>query len=189
MSPTTRITLLIEPPRNPLPPMPGVVYTPTRQSAAYDRFAAELQAYTPARIEVRESFLRDAPPGMVLLHAHQALCVALEECAQVGLEGTAGRVFLLNASPRVLVEDLETFRFAGGIGVDCYLRWLSRKDESPHLYGPRSLAPAPALRIADGPIQTEHYAAFVSDVDRGLPALLARYLTVYWDGHASAPAQ
>jgi hypothetical protein len=181
------ITLLIEPPREPQsPPPPGATFTPARVLWRYDAFAEAIEKHTPARVRVAESFLREVPKGLVLLHYRGEIAKAFLECAAVGEPDVAKRVFLLNVKPSAIIADLDSLGVAGAISVLRYLSWRSGDDlrERAELHGLRALPRDPSLRIVKGIFDTARYQTYEGEAGEGLPDFLARYLDAYWDFHA-----
>lgn len=182
MPPDATIAILVEPPRNPLPPLPGVTYTSPRVSCRYDAFAEALGKHTRARVRVAEGFLRDTPADLVLLHHDIEFTHAVRECAAAGDLRVAKRVFLLNVGNVAITEELDGLGVAGAIAVTRFLKWLSGNDERvrAELYGLRALPPPPSRRTVKELFDIERYATYEGEPQEGLPSLLARYLEAYW---------
>jgi hypothetical protein len=184
MKPLERITILIE-------PHEVVLYTeaPTpsyRVFSQYDRFAAELQQHTTARVEIAERWLKDAPrDGMLLIDHHIASAEALLTDAQAAPPDTA-RPILLNMSRADAYSLAEPLRPAGIVLNDRFGRWKLRQEDRirDQVYGLKSLAPELARTVPlNAPEETDYYSMYRPAV-RGqvlqLPMVLARYIDAYW---------
>jgi hypothetical protein len=185
MRPLERITILIEPYE------PGLLYDQVPNPARrvfweYDRFAAELQQHTTARVEIVERWLKDAPrDGMLLIDHHIASAEALLADASAATPDVA-RPILLNMSRSVAYSRAEALRPAGFVLNDRFGRWHARQDHRirHQIYGLKSLAPAlaPTLEL-DSLGETEHYCTYttaVRDQVLQLSEILARYIDAYW---------
>ena len=105
------ITLVIEPPRDPLLDVAGP--DAVRSFYEYDRFAAALATHTRAPVTVIEALVREAPARGALL-VHTTGYEMFDQCDPVVRKQTAARTLVLNGGRATLIQKLDQYRFAGG---------------------------------------------------------------------------
>jgi hypothetical protein len=185
-----RITLLIEPPCEPVQVPEDVKVVGVRAFERYDRFAEALRAETGTAVEIVEApptaeiFAR---PGLVLADCSgfDVLPALAESAARPGVDpARTSRPFLLNADRGVAFKGMEPLLAAGAVTADRHFRWRAGQEDSARhdIVGLTSLADhlAPALRPS--PFPAERYTIYEDTIEprRSLPAILARYLEAYW---------
>jgi hypothetical protein len=155
--------------------------TPLRVFDAYDRFVAELQQETPARVEIFEGIPSRAPSDGMLLIArpHTDEIRGLIDRLAPG----DPRPLLLNVSPGTDPELAQALAPAGIVLSDRYARWRLRQDELiwHHLYGLTSLASSLApLIVPYDDRRLPSYSMYESKDTLLLPPIVARYIDAYW---------
>ena len=176
MNPLERITVV-------LPPfVERPDQTPLRVFDAYDRFVAELQQETPARVEIFEGMPNRAPrEGMLLIGPPHGL----DETPRLIDRLAPGdpRPLLINVSPGTAQELAQKWAPAGIVLSDRYLRWRLGQEDLiwHHLYGLTSLASAlaPPLKPYDDG-RNPGYSMYESEDTLMLPPVVARYIDAYW---------
>jgi hypothetical protein len=180
VKPLARITLVVPPIAPPFSSPPG--QSPERIFHDYDRFAAELQRETPARVEIFEGMPNQAPrEGMLLVAPPHGLDDTPGLVDRLGPRDP--RPIFLNANVSDYEELAPVWRPAGIVPNDRYARWRLQQDDRlrRHLYGLRSLAPALApLLIAHEDWRNPSYSAYSSTEVLMLASVVARYIDAYW---------
>jgi hypothetical protein len=161
---------------------------PCRGLYQYDRLADELSRELPVRVQIVETWLRDAPrDGMLLVADHIAMHDSLIEAAQTAPTGLP-RPILLGLAPGK-VELAERARLAAVVVADRLARWkLGQEDRGPALfYGLKSLAPylPPPFEPFDVGKESATHMFYRCNDAGSLPAILARYIEAYWQ-HGTA---
>jgi hypothetical protein len=170
------ITLVIEPPRDPLPDVAGP--DAVRSFYEYDRFAAALATHTRTPVTVIEALLREAPARGALL-VHTTGYEMFDQCDPAVRKQTAARTLVLNGGRATLIQKLDQYRFAGGITTERYTAWLGNpaNAEAAGLYGLRTIAEQLGAECSQGgPYPSERYCLMGSDRFVDLPALIVAYL-------------
>jgi hypothetical protein len=181
MKPLEHVVILIE------PGDAGVLRdgtpSPTqREFDEYDRFAAELQQHTRARVEVVECALESAPrDGLLLIAYHIGMREKLSAMDLGG--GRETKPILINVDYKEAFTLAEPAQPAGIVSSERFIRWVLRQDDRVfrQIYGLKSLAGllAPAMRpTAMG--ESEHYCVYGSDEVLTLPQALIAYIGAYW---------
>lgn len=177
MMPLGAITILYEPPREPvlIQGAEGQWGDPT---AHYHNLAAVLRMHTAAEISVQTGFLRDAPPGMVLVRSsgYEAM---MDEIPPENRAAAAKRTIILEVDRSNVFMLLERYGFAGAIEKQRWFQWRIQPDQESGggLHGLRELAPAIGGSCFDAQaFQSEHYCILRSNRYADLPALIVGYL-------------
>ena len=171
---TMRITLLIEPSRDPAIPFAA---GPER----YQRLADELSRYAGTQVQIIKDILRKAPDDSYVFFAGGGdVSRSLADCGSELAARLAPRIVLLDVSWQRALEQLERHRLAGAVDSLRLSEWLARPSSCTGPFGLRYLSkpleapctPLPAFRSA-------HYCLLQSKHHRGMPHLLADYLAAY----------
>jgi len=174
--------------------MPGVpitvLYEPARQKlaesgaegqwsdplASYRSLADALEQCSDGPVSLLNGFLRDAPPGVVLVRSSDYGAMM----AEVGADqrAMAGRTILLDADGSNVFSLLERHRFAGAVGKQRFFAWCTEPDQETGggLHCRRDLVAAiggACLDIAS--FQTAGYCVVVTDRYTDLPSLIVGY--------------
>jgi len=169
-----RITLLIEPSRDPKIPFAA---GPER----YRRLADELSRYAGTQVQIIKDILRKAPDDSYVLFAGGGdVSRGLADCGPALAARLAPRIMLLDVSWQRALEQLERHRLAGAVDSLRLSEWLARPSSCMGPFGLQNLAkplgafcaPLPAFRSA-------HYCLLQSEHHRGMPHLLADYLAAH----------
>ena len=176
VKPLERVTLVL-PPFSERPDQ-----TPNREFHDYDRFAAELQQETPARVEILEGMPNRAPrEGMLLISSPHGLD---EKPGLIDrLAPGDPRPLLLNAAVSNCEELTQSWTPAGIVPSDRYMRWRLGQDKwiRHHLYGLAALAPTLApLLIPESDAENPSSSIYRSNETLLLPPVVARYIDAYW---------
>ncbi|MCL4295474.1 MAG: hypothetical protein KJ077_07090 [Anaerolineae bacterium] len=146
--------------------------------AGYQQLAEALRRHTAAEVSVQTGFLRDAPPGMVLVRSsgYEAM---MEEIPTVERAVAAARTIILEADRSNVLALLERYSFAGAVEKHRWFAWRNKPDQESGggLHGRRELAPAIGGSCFEAKsFQSEHYCILRSDRYVDLPALIVGYL-------------
>jgi hypothetical protein len=170
------------------PPAITFVYQWTRDmphrdiSAAkeYARFLEELAGYAASPIQTIEQ-LREAPATDFIVFAGADVRVSLNECSIDQQPAIARRLIPINASrPRIFEMLLEPLSLAAAVDDLSMLEWKTRKPEQAGTRGLHGLREVGNSVGANCLIfQSERYCFLESSIHRGLPHLLAEYLSAY----------
>jgi hypothetical protein len=175
-----RITLLYEPsPDRSIPFAAGL--------ERYQRLADELTRYSGTAVPIVKDVLRNAPADAYVLFVGSGhISRSLADCGPTLAAQVAPRVVLLDVSWQKALGQLEQHQLAGAVDSLRLSEWLARPSSCTGPFGLRYLAqrlgascvPLPAFR-------SEHYCLLQSSHHRGMPHLLADYLSAY---HRDQPA-
>jgi hypothetical protein len=182
MRPLKHICILIEP-REPGLLGDGRPNPPPREFYHYDRLAEELQRHTPARVQIVECWLHDAPADAMLLIAYH---IAMKEsllAATGSVPPDEPHPILLNLRYDDAFSLAESIRPSGIILSDRLIFWKLHQDERifRQVYGLKSLAPSLAPLLDADPLrETEHYCMYESREVLTLPEVLSHYINAYW---------
>lgn len=170
------------------PPAITFVYQWTRDmphrdiSAAneYARFTDELGGYAASPIQTIEQ-LREAPASDFIVFAGADVRISLNECPVDQQSAIARRLIPINASRSKIFETLlEPLSLAAAIDDLSMLEWKIRKPEQAGTRGLHGLREVGNSVGASCLIfQSERYCFLESSTHRGLPHLLADYLSAY----------
>jgi hypothetical protein len=155
----------------------------SREFYQYDRLAHELSRELPVRIQIIETWLRDAPrDGMLLVSNDLATYDGLIEDARTAPLDLPRPILLGVARGKVQLS--EPARLAGAVIADQLSRWRFR--QKPYgvvlFYGLRSLAPylPPTFEPFDVGKESATHMFFRCNDAGSLPVILARYIEAYW---------
>ena len=169
------ITVLYEPPRQPVT-VRGAEGQWSDPLARYRNLAEALQRHTSGPVTLRTGFLRDAPPGVVLVRS-SGYDEMMNEVAEAGT-AVATRTILLDADRSNVFGLLERYGFAGAVEKHRFFEWRSdpSHDSGGGLHCRRELIGAVGGVCLDlESFQTEHYCVVRTDRYATLPALLVGY--------------
>jgi hypothetical protein len=171
---TMRITLLFEPSAERKMPFAA-------GAERYRRFSEELGQYAGTLVPVVEGFLRNAPEDTYILFAGNGdLSHSLAGFSPDRAARLCSRIVLVDVSWQQTLKELERHRLAGAVDSLRMSEWLARPSSCKGPFGLRYLAKALGVSCASLPwFQSRHYCRLDSDRHRGMPHLLADYLTAY----------
>lgn len=154
----------------------------------YARFIDELAGHAACPIQTIEH-LREAPGSDLIVFAGADVRVSLNECPIDEQPTIARRLIPINASrPKIFETLLEPLSLAAAIDDMSMLEWKLRAPEQTGTRGLHGLRDVGKSVGADCLIfQSERYCFLESSTHRGLPHLLADYLSAYQSmvlGHA-----
>lgn len=146
----------------------------------YARFIDELGGHAASPIQTIEQ-LREAPTSDFIVFAGADVRVSLNECPIDQQPSIARRLIPINASrPRIFETLLEPLSLAAAIDDLSMLEWKIRKPEQAGtrgLHGLREVANSVGASCLI--FQSARYCFLESSTHRGLPHLLADYLSAY----------
>lgn len=172
-----RITLLVEPHRQPLEENGS---EPARLFYQVDRLAETLQSNGVARVEVVEDFLRNAPAeGFVIWQPSTTIAAALSECTEGQQKELGLRLVLLQGRYEVVVGEMERYGFAAAFDYLPYFRWKTGQPSSGGASGLVGLSEVGQRLGATLSRPIGSYALLSTAIYPDLPTLLVAYLTEY----------
>ncbi len=171
---TMRITLLFEPSADRNVPFAA---GPER----YQRFADELSRYAGTPVPIATDVLQNAPEDSYVLFAGSGdLTRSLVGCSPERVARLTPRIVLLDISWHQALEQLERHRLAGAVDSLRMSEWLGRPSSCTGPFGFRYLTKALGVSCLPLPaFRSKHYCLLESQRHRGMPHLLANYLTAY----------
>ena len=169
-----RITLLYEPSVERKTPLGAGV-------ERYRRFAEELSRHARTPVRVLEGDLKNTTEdGYVLFAGSGDVSRSLAECGKERAAQLAPRIVLLDVSWQRALEPLEQHRLAGAVDSLRMSEWLARPSSCTGPFGLRYLSKALGVSCVSLPgLRSKHYCLLESKHHRGMPHLLADYLTAY----------
>jgi hypothetical protein len=175
-----RITLVIEPDREPVADGAAIGAQSTRDFFEYDRFAEQLGAQTSTHVSIREGFLRSASSdGIVLLHPSASLTASLAECDVRFRRRLLPRIVLMGAERGKVFSELEEYNLPAAITGQFLSYWRAGDRPGGGSFGLHGLLTVAERMDATITFPTGRYCIMGSERVRGLPALLKAYLDEY----------
>jgi hypothetical protein len=147
----------------------------------YQRLADELGRYAGTNVPILKNVLANAPAdGFVLLAGSGDLLRSLSNYDSPTVARIIARTVLLDVSWQRALEQLEGHRLAGAVDSLRLSEWLARPSSCAGPFGLRYLADSlGASCVPLPPLRSQHYCLLQSTWHRGMPHLLADYLTAY----------
>lgn len=169
-----RITLLIEQSGNRAIPFDA-------GEERYSRLAEVLSYEFGEEVPIEQGILLDAPRDSYLLFASSGdVSRSLADCGPTLAAHLAPRIVLLDVSWQMALQTLETHRLAGALDSLRLSEWLARPSSGTGPFGLHILANKLGATCVPLPwFRSTHYGLLQSHHPRGMPYLLASYLTAY----------
>jgi hypothetical protein len=147
----------------------------------YRRFAEELGRYAGTPVRVVEGYLKSThEDGYILFAGSGDVSRSLAECGRERAAQLAPRILLLDVSWQRALEQLERNRLAGAVDSLRMSEWLAHPSSCTGPFGLRYLTKAIGASCVPLPgLRSRHYCLLESKSHRGMPHLLADYLTAY----------
>lgn len=172
-----RITLLVEPHRQPLE---GSTSEPARSFYEVDRLAELLRLAGVAQVDVVEDFLSHAPDeGFVIWQPSTTLAAALSECSEAQQKQLAPRLVLLQGRYEIVVGEIERYGFAAAFDYLPYFRWKTGQPAPGGASGLVGLSEVGKRLGATVSRPVGQYALLSLSACPDLPTLLLAYLDEY----------